>query len=79
MDADRKVGEAIGRQHEVITPCRSNESVSANLRRMATVQENIPIQLLMMDYARSATKRRERLKQILWVVRPPHQAGRQRP
>ena len=78
MDADRKVGEAIGRQHEVITPCRSNESVSANLRRMATVQENIPIQLLM-DYARSATKRRERLKQILWVVRPPHQAGRQRP
>ena len=79
MDADRKVGEAIGRQHEVITPCQSNGSVSANLRRTATDQENVPIQLLMMDYARSATKRRERRKQILWVVRPPHQAGRQRP
>lgn len=69
MEADQRVVGAIARQHEVTTPCQSNENVSANLRRTATGQENVLIQLLMMDCARSATKRRERQKQILWAAR----------
>jgi hypothetical protein len=54
---------------EVRMSCQRKKNVSANLRRMATGQENVPIQLLMMDCARSATKRRERQKQILWAAR----------
>ena len=38
-------------------------------------QENIPIQLLMMDYARSGGGRRERLKQILWCSASPSSGG----
>jgi hypothetical protein len=69
VEADQRMVGAIARQHEVTTPCQSNENVSANLRRTATGQENVPIPLLMMDYAKSATKRRERQKQILWAAR----------
>ena len=50
---------------------QQKKNVSANLRRTATGRKKSQLQLLMMDHARSATKRRERQKQIVLGVGSP--------
>jgi hypothetical protein len=62
-------GVSVEADWKVENTCQSNENVSADLLRTATGQGNVLIQLLTMDCARNATKRRELQKQILWAAR----------
>jgi hypothetical protein len=70
VEAHPKV--AVDRIERGLNACQIKKNVSVSLRRTVTGLGNVPYRLWMMGYARSATKRRGRQKQILWDARQHH-------